>query len=103
MSFTKVLVYQVLHPTIESTDIITTRLVLDLYDMIQNIKIVGVEACKFLNFPEYDSKKFTSACFKLKVIGKRGKYRYDFLNQKFKFTGTYVGNSSVQNKLKKKT
>ena len=84
MSFTKVSVLQVLHTTIESTDIITTRLALDLYDMIQNNKIVGVEACKFLNFP--DSKKFTSACFILKAKGKRGKYRYDFLNQKFQYT-----------------
>ena len=83
MSSENISVHQVLQFTIEPSQIITTRLVLHLYNLIQNKKILGAEACKFLDYHESESKKFTTSCFKLKAKakGKRGKYLDDFLNQ----------------------
>ena len=98
MSSENISVHQVLHSTIEPSQIITKRLVLDLYNFIQDKKILGAEACKFLNYHESETKKFTTACFKLnaKRKGKRGKYLDDFLNQEFKLN--FGRNSSTLTK-----
>ena len=98
MSCNNISINQILNSTIDSTENVTTGLVLELYSFIQSGKIVGAEACKFLKYPEILAKKFTSNCSKLKAKakGKRGKYLEEFLKEKFEISSD-CGNLACKN------